>query len=136
MPRFLPGSKILDAEVHESILCEGSIINRAFIRQSLVGIRSRIGEGSQLERTVMMGADYYESGVELREAAAQGIPPIGVGRDCEIRNVILDKNARIGDGVKLINAAGVQSRECGEVCIVDGIIVVPKNSVVPSGTVV
>jgi glucose-1-phosphate adenylyltransferase len=136
VPRFLPGSKILDAEVHESILCEGSIINRAFIRQSIIGIRSRIGEGSRLERTVMMGADYFESGVELSEAAARGIPPIGVGRDCEIHNVILDKNARIGDGVKLINAAGIQNRECGDVCIVDGIIVVPKDSAVPSGTII
>ena len=136
VPRFLPGSKILDADVHESILCEGSIINRAFIRQSIVGIRSRIGEGSRLERTVMMGADYYESVADLREAAGLGIPPVGVGRECEIRNAILDKNARIGDGVKLINAEGAQSRECGDVCIVDGIIVVPKNSVVPSDTII
>lgn len=136
VPRFLPGSKILDADVHESLLCEGSIINRAFIRRSIVGIRSRIGEGSRLERTVMMGADYYESEVELRAAAGRGLPPVGVGRDCEIRNAILDKNARIGDGVKLVNAAGIQNRECGDVCIVDGIIVVPKNSFVPSGTIV
>jgi glucose-1-phosphate adenylyltransferase len=84
----------------------------------------------------MMGADYYESEAELREAAGRGLPPVGVGRDCEIRNAILDKNARIGDGVKMINAAGIQNRECGDVCIVDGIIVVPKNSFVPSGTIV
>lgn len=134
--RFLPGSKIIDADVHESLLCEGSIINRAFIRRSIIGIRSRIGEGTRLERTVMMGADYYESEVELRAAAGRGLPPVGVGRDCEIRNAILDKNARIGDGAKLINADGIQNRECGDLCIVDGIIVVPKNSFVPSGTIV
>jgi glucose-1-phosphate adenylyltransferase len=135
LPRFLPGSKILDADVHDSILCEGSIINRAEIRHSIIGIRSRIGEGTRLDRTVMMGADYYQSYVELRESAAKGIPPIGVGKDCEIRNAIIDKNARIGDGVKLVNAAGISSRECDDVCIVDGIIVVPKNSVIPPGTV-
>jgi len=136
LPRFLPGSKILDADVHESILCEGSIINRAYIRQSLIGIRSRIGEGTQLLRTVMMGADYYESADELRNSAERGIPAVGVGRDCEIRNAIIDKNARIGDGVKLINAAGTRNRIGEDVCVVEGIIVVPKNAVLPSGTVV
>jgi glucose-1-phosphate adenylyltransferase len=134
--RFLPGSKIVDAEVHSSILCEGSIINRATIRDSIIGVRSRIGEGTRLERTVMMGADFFESHAELTAGASQGIPPIGVGRSCEIRNAILDKNARIGDGVRLLNEAGVQARECDEYCIVDGIIVVPKNAVLPSGTVV
>ncbi len=136
LPRFLPGSKILDADVHESILCEGSIINRAYIRQSLVGIRSRIGEGTQLLRTIMMGADYYESADDLRASAAQGLPAVGVGRNCEIRNAIIDKNARIGDGVKLINASGTRDRIGEDVCIVDGIIVVPKNAMLPSGTVV
>jgi len=136
LPRFLPGSKILDADVHESILCEGSIINRAYIRQSLVGIRSRIGEGTQLLRTVMMGADFYESADDLRVSAAQGLPAVGVGRNCEIRNAIIDKNARIGDGVKLINASGTRDRIGEDVCIVDGIIVVPKNAMLPSGTVV
>jgi len=134
--RFLPGSKILDAEVHESILCEGSIINRAFIRESIVGVRSRIGEGSRLERVVMMGADYFESRMELSEALSRGVPPMGVGRDCEIHNAILDKNARIGDGVKLVNAAGLRTKECDEYCIIDGIIVVPKDAVIPSGTIV
>ncbi len=136
LPRFLPGSKILDADVHESILCEGSIINRAYIRQSLVGIRSRIGEGTQLLRTIMMGADYYESADDLRASAAQGLPAVGVGRNCEIRNAIIDKNARIGDGVKLINASGTRDRIGEDVCIVDGIIVVPKNAMLPSGSVV
>ncbi len=136
LPRFLPGSKILDADVHESILCEGSIINRAYIRQSLIGIRSRIGEGTQLLRTVMMGADFYESADDLSRSAAQGLPAVGVGRNCEIRNAIIDKNARIGDGVKLINSAGIRDRIGEDVCLVDGIIVVPKNSVLPSGTVI
>lgn len=134
-PRFLPGSKILDAEVHDSILCEGSIINRAFIRHSIIGIRSRIGEGTRLDRTVMMGADYFESAAEIGEAADQGLPPIGVGRNCEIRKAIIDKNARIGDGVRLINAGGITTRECEDACIVDGIIVIPKNAVIPAGTV-
>jgi len=136
LPRFLPGSKILDADVHDSILCEGSIINRAFIRHSIIGIRSRIGEGTRLDRTVMMGADYYESASAIREAAAMGIPPVGVGPNCEIRNAIIDKNARIGEGVKLVNAENASIRECDDVCIVDGIIVVPKNAVLRPGTII
>ncbi|MHB8055664.1 MAG: glucose-1-phosphate adenylyltransferase [Candidatus Aminicenantales bacterium] len=136
IPRFLPGSKILDADVHDSILCEGSIINQAYIRHSIIGVRSRIGEGTRLDRTVMMGADYYESIAELREGAKNGIPPVGVGRNCEIRNAIIDKNARIGDGVKLVNVENLANRECDDVCIVDGIIVVPKNSVISPGTVI
>jgi glucose-1-phosphate adenylyltransferase len=84
----------------------------------------------------MMGADYYESSEELRTSAERGLPAVGVGRDCEVRNAIIDKNARIGDGVKLINSAGVRDRIGEDVCIVDGIIVVPKDAVLPSGTVV
>ncbi len=133
--RFLPGSKILESDVARSILCEGSIINRSRLHDSIVGIRSRIAEGAVLERTVMMGADFFESAEEKVRNEALGIPPIGIGRDAVIRNAIIDKNARIGNGVRLVNARGVRDERTEAACIVGGIIVVPKNAVIPDGTV-
>lgn len=134
--RFLPGSKIIASDVAQSILCEGSIINGSRIRKSIVGVRSRIGEGCALDRTIMMGADYFESREELERNAAAGIPPIGLGRGCEVRAAILDKNARIGNGVKLVNARGIQDEKAENYCIVNGIIVVPKNAAIADGTVI
>ncbi len=134
--RFLPGAKILSSRVGNSILCEGSIINNSRIDHSIVGVRSRVGEHSFLERTVVMGADYFESQEELAQNAALGNPPIGIGDGCEIRNAIIDKNARIGKGVKLINARDVGDEKAENYVIVNGIIVVPKNGIIPSGTII
>jgi len=134
--RFLPGSKILGADILCSILCEGSIINRSRIHHSIVGVRSRVEEGAVLERTVVMGADFFESKEEKARNAAAGVPPIGIGRNCEIRNAIIDKNARIGNGVKLVNARGVKDEKADHYGIVNGIIVIPKNAVIPDGTII
>jgi glucose-1-phosphate adenylyltransferase len=134
--RFLPGSKILSSEVYNSILCEGSIINRSRIIHSIIGIRSRIGDNSIIERSVIMGADYFESKEELAKNAETGTPNIGVGYNCEIRNAIIDKNARIGNGVKIINARGVKEEVTEEYIIQDGIVVIAKNAVLPDGTVI
>lgn len=134
--RFLPGSKILDSRVHNSILCEGSIIDRSEIIHSIIGIRSRIGENSILDRTVMMGADFFESRREIESKTKQNIPRIGVGNDCEIRNAIIDKNARIGSKVKLINSKGITDETHEHYVIRDGIIVIPKNAIIPDGTTI
>lgn len=134
--RFLPGSKILSSEVHNSILCEGSIINRSWINHSIIGIRSRIGDNSVIDHSVIMGADFFESKEELAQNEEKGLPNIGIGYNCEIRNAIIDKNARIGNGVRLINAQGVKEEEHDDYVIQDGIIVIPKNSVIPRGTVI
>ncbi len=135
-PRFLPGSKILSSQVTNAILCEGSIINRSNISQSIIGIRTRIGENSRLHRTIVMGADYFESKEHMSDNEADGIPNVGIGMDCEIQNAIIDKNARIGHGVKLINTRGLQDEMSENYVIRDGIIVVPKNSIIPNGTVI
>ncbi len=134
--RFLPGSKILAAEVDRSILCEGSIINRSRISRSIIGIRSRIGDSSTVERTIVMGADTFESQEAIARNAAQGLPDIGIGRNCVIRDAIIDKNARIGDGARLVNAAGVAEAETDDYVIRDGLIVVPKHGVIPPGAVI
>jgi len=134
--RFLPGSKILASDVENSILCEGSIVNRSMIRRSIIGIRSRIGENSRLERTIMMGADYFETEADLKKNRETGVPDVGLGRDCEVRNAIIDKNARIGNGVKLVNARNKTSENAESYVIVDGIVVIPKSAVIPDGTVI
>lgn len=132
--RFLPGSKILDSKIHNSILCEGSIIDRSQIIHSIVGIRSRIGNGSILERTVMMGADLFEAQEEIDKNVEKNIPRIGIGSNCEIRNAIIDKNARIGNYVKLINKKNMIEETNDDYVIRDGIIVIPKNAVIHEGT--
>ncbi len=134
--RFLPGSKILASEVDHSILCEGSIINRSRISRSIIGIRSRVGDHTLIERTIVMGADYFESREAIAENARTGRPDIGIGRGCVIRGAIIDKNARIGDGARLINAAGATEAETDSYVIRDGIIVVPKHAVIAPGSVV
>lgn len=128
-PRFLPGSRLEDTTVRSSIIAEGCQIECATIEQSVVGIRSVIRRGSRLRRVVLMGADYYE----------EGKPPqveIGIGPDCVIENAIIDKNARIGAGVVIRNEAGQRSADCDNYFIRDGIVVVPKNGVLPPGTVI
>ena len=135
-PRFLPGSKILASDVENAILCEGSIVNSSQIRDSIIGIRSRIGDNGRLERTVIMGADYYESQEDMARNRERGIPDVGVGRDCEIRNAIIDKNARIGHGVRLVNRSGAANESSENYVIVNGIIVVPKSAVIPDGTII
>jgi len=136
IPRYLPGAKILAADVQSSILCEGSIVNRSWIRDSIIGVRSRIGEGSRMDRVAMMGADFYESRDDLLLAASRGVPAVGIGRESEIRNAIIDKNARIGDGAKIVNARGVQEEQAENYSIVEGVVVIPKNAVIPSGSVI
>ncbi len=135
-PRFLPGSKILGADVENAILCEGSIVNRSRIREAIVGIRTRIGEGCRIERAVVMGADFYESREEIARNRDRGVPDVGIGRDCEIREAIVDKNARIGHGVRLVNRDGAAAGSADNYVIVDGLIVVPKDAVIPDGTVI
>ncbi len=134
--RFLPGSKINYSEVQNSILCEGSIIDRARINQSIIGIRSRIGKNSVIERSILMGADFFESEQEFSQNKADGIPDVGIGENCELRNVIIDKNVRIGNGVKLINSRNINNEDTKDYVIRDGIIVIPKNAVIADGTVI
>jgi len=129
--RFLPGTKITHCQVTRSILCEGSIISGAQILDSIIGIRARVRDGSTVERSVVMGASTFEA-----VDAASTQPSMGIGRQCEIRNAIIDFNARIGDGAKLINVAGVQHADGDNFAIRGGIVVVPRDAVIAPGTVI
>jgi glucose-1-phosphate adenylyltransferase len=130
-PRFLPGTKINRCEVTQSILCEGSIISESRISNSIVGIRAVVGHGCVLENVVAMGARFFES-----QAPTSHPVPLGIGERCEIRNAIIDLNARIGEGTRLVNEAGVQEFDADNYCIRGGVIVVPRDAVLPPGTVV
>jgi glucose-1-phosphate adenylyltransferase len=130
-PRFLPGTKVNRCQVEQSILCEGSIISESRIANSIVGIRAVVGAGSVIEQSVVMGARFYES-----QAPTSHPVPLGIGENCEIRNAIVDLNARIGDGSRLVNERGVQEHDGDNWCIRGGVIVVPRDAVVPPGTVV
>jgi glucose-1-phosphate adenylyltransferase len=135
-PRFLPGAKIINANIERSILCEGSIINPSHIKESIVGIRSIIGNDSSLEQVVMMGADLIETLDEKIQNQQKGIPQIGIGNNCRIYRAILDKNARIGNNVRIVNERGVDNEDADNYSIRDGIVVVPKNAIVPDNTVI
>lgn len=130
-PRFLPGSKVRDCHVRRSVLCEGAVLSGATIHDSVIGIRSVIQPGAVLERTVMMGANTYEW-----ESPDPQRPAIGVGRDCLVRNAILDLDVRIGDGARLLNEAGIDEAEEEEYSIRGGVIVVPRGCSIPAGAVI
>ncbi len=136
--RYLPPSKIHNCDIRNSVISEGCILNGALITRSIVGLRCRIGHGSSLESTILMGADYYQSVEGMKEDLNAGIPLLGIGENTIIRRAIVDKNACIGSNVRLINEKNVENEDGpdGMYYIRDGIIIVPKKAVVPNGTVI
>ncbi len=132
-PRFLPGSHLSDCTVRDSIVAEGCFVERAHVEQSIIGIRTRIKNGATIRRSVLLGADYYASD---DAAPAAGGPVLGIGRDVLLDGVIVDKNARIGDGARLTNEQKLDFADGDGYYVRDGIIVVPKDSVVRAGTIV
>ena len=137
-PRHLPPSKIDNCEIRDSIISDGCIIIGAKINRSLIGLRSRVGEGAQIDAAIMMGADYYQTLEDMLADRDANRPRIGVGEGTIIRRAIVDKNARIGKDVKLLNESGIENGDGpgGMYYIRDRIIIVPKNSLIPDGTVV
>ncbi len=131
-PRFLPNTRISSgSELTQSLISEGCIINEAVIEHSVIGIRSMINSGSVLKDTIMMGQDSYETPEQQEENA--GLPMRGVGAHCQVTRAIIDKNARIGDGV-IINSHLNKPNEDGDCYYVrDGVVIIPKNAVVPDG---
>ncbi len=137
-PRHLPPSKIDNCEIRDSIISDGCIINGAKINRSLIGLRSRISEGAQIDAAIMMGADYYQTLEDMLADRDAGRPRVGVGEGTIIHRAIVDKNARIGKDVRLLNESGTENADGpdGMYYIRDRIIIVPKNGLIPDGTVV
>ena len=126
-PRFLPGTRAYDCRIEASIVAEGCHLDRCDIRESVVGIRTHVDTGARISRSVLLGADFYEE-----EMAASSLP-LGIGRDVVLDRVIVDKNARIGDGVRLVNDSGVDHADGDGYYIRNGIIIVPKGAQVKAG---
>ncbi|TAN37109.1 MAG: glucose-1-phosphate adenylyltransferase [Verrucomicrobia bacterium] len=127
--RYLPPSKINCCDVNQSLLCEGCIISGHRILHSIIGMRAIVGDGAVIEHSYIMGADYY--GSDLKHSKN---PSPGIGRDCFIRNAIVDKNAHIGDGAYISPEGKPKDIETPLYTIRDGVICIPKNAVIPPGT--
>lgn len=134
--RYLPPSKLQDSDIDRSLVSEGCIINGVYARNSIIGLRSRIDTGVRIENSILMGSDFYESISELQWNLDGSVPNIGIGRNSQIRRAIIDKNVRIGKNVKLFNSRGVENEDCpnGSYYIREGIIIIPKNSLIPDDT--
>ncbi len=134
-PRFMPASKINGAAIDQAIISDGCIIDRSRISQSLVGIRCLLSPGCRVHRSVLMGADFYETEVSKNENLSKGLPLVGVGENTRIESAIIDKNARIGANC-VISPEGKPDHFDGDNYYVrEGIAIVPKGAVIADGTI-
>jgi len=127
-PRFLPAARLHHCRMHQSLVCEGAFLDTCEVTDSIIGVRTSIHRGASVSRSVLLGADFYEE--------QAGDIPLGIGRNTVLDRVIVDKNARIGDGAHLVNDRKIQDVDGDGYYIRSGIIVVPKGGVVKPGTVV
>ena len=135
--RNLPPSRIVEATLDHAIISDGVVVQPGSrIERSLVGVRARIGRNVTLRDCVLIGADRYETDEERRANLDRGVPCLTVGDDTVIERAILDKDCRVGRGVRITNAKNVQEAETGNYVIREGIVVVPRGAVVPDGTVI
>ena len=135
--RHLPSTKILNCSIYRSLAAEGSIITDSSILNSVIGVRTLIEAGALLDGVVYMGVDYYETPEQLSMNSLQGIPNIGIGKDTVIRKAIIDMNTRIGSNCRIgVDPVDRIDGDYGTYFIRDGIIIIPKNSTLPSGTVI
>jgi glucose-1-phosphate adenylyltransferase len=128
--RHLPPSRLLDCNLHNTLVAEGTYLNHCEISDSVVGLRASVRSGARIRRSVLLGADFYD-----QDADAGGALRLGIGADVELDRVIVDKNARIGDGARLVNAAGLQEHDGDGYYIRSGIIIVPKDGTIAPGFV-
>jgi glucose-1-phosphate adenylyltransferase len=135
-PRYLPGSKINGAQIDHALVTDGCIINDARISNSIIGLRTIVGTGTEFNRVIVLGSDYYESEESVIENACEGKPRVGIGANCKIENAIIDKNARIGNNVTISPAGKPDKLDHEFYHIRDGIVIIPKNAVIPDGTVI
>ncbi|NQT25074.1 glucose-1-phosphate adenylyltransferase [candidate division KSB1 bacterium] len=135
-PRYLPGAKVAGCHICRSIINEGAILEESFIEDSMIGIRGRIHTGAKVLHSVVMGADYYETAEDLEENLVLGRPAVGIGKDSVIERAIIDKNARLGDGVQILDRNRAEEVRESNYVIRDGIVIIPKNAIIPAGTII
>jgi len=124
--RFLPGSIVEDSRLTRVLLCEGCVVRKAEITHSIVGLRSKIGPGTRIKDSILMGADYFER--------KQGLYPLGIGANCHIEGAILDKNVSLGDRVVIKPFPRGTEADHGDWVVQDGIVVIPKGTILTAGT--
>ena len=135
--RNLPPSKINRADITSSLTSEGCIITNCKLNKSVIGVRSIIEDGSELDGVIMMGADYYDDENEKQQNKKKEIPCTGIGKNCKIANTIIDKNAKIGNNCQIgISGKKYEDGDHGSFYSADGIIVIRKGAVIPPGTVI
>jgi glucose-1-phosphate adenylyltransferase len=134
LARYLPASKYTNCKIKNAMISDGCQLNGVEINRSVIGIRSQIRENTKLDNVYMMGADHFEVTDNMKKNGAT--IPFGIGRNCEIKNAIIDKNARIGDNVRLSPEGKPDKYQEGGVYIRDGVLVVMKNAIIPDNTVI
>lgn len=135
-PRVLPPTKISGTTLEKSIVAEGSIIHGSRIANSVIGIRSRIGKGTVLESCYVMGSNRFLDLEEIDAARSNGIPHVGIGDRCFLTNCIIDKNAKIGDDVRITGGKHLEDIETDTYVVRDGIVVIKNGATIPSGTTI
>jgi glucose-1-phosphate adenylyltransferase len=131
--RMLPPAKISGTTMEKVLVAEGSILSASRMERCVIGIRSRVGLGTTLVDTYMMGSDNYETLDELNDNKDKGVPPVGVGERCYIRNAILDKNVRIGNDVRINGGSHLDNKDHPLYCVKGGIVVIKKGAIIPDG---
>ncbi len=134
--RYLPASRIYRSVMDGALAADGTVIHDAHIERSVIGVRARIEAGTRISRTVIFGADAFETPAQRAEALARGVPPLGIGPRCVIHKAIIDKNPRIGADCRLENRQNVQEMDGDNYFIRDGVIIIPKGAVLPPNTVI
>lgn len=134
--RYLPSSKINKCTIDHAIIADGCIVTEAHLKRCVIGVRSILRQNTRLENTVMMGSDIFESEEEIRLNREAGVPNIGIGENSIIRTSIIDKNTRIGKNVILDPAGKPENFESKGIYIRDGVLIVPRNAVIPDNTVI
>jgi glucose-1-phosphate adenylyltransferase len=135
-PRMLPPAKVSGTTLEKTLIAEGSIVNASRVESSVIGIRSRIGHGSTIVSTYTMGSDFYETLTDIANVQEKGIPFLGVGDRCYIKNAILDKNVRIGNDVRINGGTHLENADHPLYMVKEGIVVVKKGAVIPNGFVI
>ena len=132
-PRMLPPAKISGTMMDKTIIADGCIIQASRLDSTVVGIRTRIGAGTTIVSSYIMGSDYYETLLDIQESYAAGLPMVGIGERCYLKNTIVDKNCRIGNDVRINGGPHLENTEQPLYTVKDGIVVIKKGSVIHDG---
>lgn len=134
--RFLPPTKIVDSQIGRSLVADGCVIIKSRLENSVIGLRSYIGENCDVSDTIIMGCDYYAPAPDATDEESVTMPHMSIGRGTKIHQAIIDKNVHIGEGVTITGKPGAPDRDGENYYLRDGIVIIPKNTNIPPGTII